>query len=176
MKKALLFVLVLAVIPAGVGAQSPVAEFWRARAEEGDALGQVNIGVMYENGRGVPEDDAEAVRWFRLAAEQGNACSQSHLGVKSRNGEGVPQDYTEGVRWYRKVAEQGYALAQYQLGQMYRLGKACPRTTQRRASRFARTGTRPPSIRITSPCRLRLFGSKSPATHGLRGAVNRTLR
>jgi len=28
---------------------------------------------MYAEGRGVPQDDAEAVRWYGLAAEQGHA-------------------------------------------------------------------------------------------------------
>ncbi|MEE4237780.1 MAG: SEL1-like repeat protein [Anderseniella sp.] len=32
---------------------------------------------MYREGLGVPQDDAEAVRWYRLAAEQGNARSDS---------------------------------------------------------------------------------------------------
>ncbi|MEE2862811.1 MAG: tetratricopeptide repeat protein [Gemmatimonadota bacterium] len=126
MKKALLFVLVLAVIPVGGGAQSSIADFWRARAEEGDALAQLNLGVMYENGRGVPEDDVEAVRWFRLAAEQGNAFSQSNLGTKYLNGEGVPQDDAEAVRWWRLAAEQRYANAQFMLGVMYRFGTGVP--------------------------------------------------
>ena len=43
----------------------------RARAEEGVAEAQFNLGVMYAEGRGVPQDDAEAARWYRLAAEQG---------------------------------------------------------------------------------------------------------
>jgi uncharacterized protein len=30
---------------------------------------------MYDNGEGVPENDAEAVKWFRKAAEQGLARS-----------------------------------------------------------------------------------------------------
>jgi len=33
----------------------------RARAEAGHADAQFNLGVMCENGRGVPQDDAEAV-------------------------------------------------------------------------------------------------------------------
>ena len=46
-------------------------------AEQGDATAQFNLGVMYANGgEGVPEDDAEAVRWYRLAAEQGYAAAQ----------------------------------------------------------------------------------------------------
>ena len=43
----------------------------------------------YANGEGVPEDDAEAVRWYRMAAEQGDAGAQYNLGVMYANGEGV---------------------------------------------------------------------------------------
>ena len=38
-------------------------------AEQGDAAAQFNLGVMYNNGRGVLKDEAEAVRWYRLAAD-----------------------------------------------------------------------------------------------------------
>ncbi len=68
-----LFALALAVIPVGVDAQ-------RTRAEAGDAEAQFNLGVRYDVGRGVPEDDVEAVRWYRLAAEQGDAYAQYDLG------------------------------------------------------------------------------------------------
>ena len=44
----------------------------RTCAEQGDARAQYNLGLMYARGDGVPEDDAEAVRWWRLAAEQGD--------------------------------------------------------------------------------------------------------
>jgi TPR repeat protein len=36
---------------------------WRPLAEQGDAGAQYNLGVMYENGQGVPQDHAEAVKW-----------------------------------------------------------------------------------------------------------------
>lgn len=42
----------------------------RARAEQGDS-DAVSLGVIYANGRSVPQDDAEALRWYRLAADQG---------------------------------------------------------------------------------------------------------
>ena len=35
---------------------------------------------MYDHGRGVPEDDAEALKWYRMAAEQGNAPAQFSWG------------------------------------------------------------------------------------------------
>ena len=42
----------------------------RQAAERGYAEAQLYLGSMYANGLGVPQDDAEAVRWFRLAAER----------------------------------------------------------------------------------------------------------
>ena len=54
---------------------------------------------MYENGRGVTQDHAEAVNWYRLAAEQGYAWAQNKLGVRYADGEGVTQDHAEAVKW-----------------------------------------------------------------------------
>ena len=45
-------------------------------AEQGDATAQYKLGVMYNYGRGVLKDEAEAVRWYRLAAEQSHARSR----------------------------------------------------------------------------------------------------
>ena len=95
-------------------------------AEQGHATAQFLLGVMYDNGRGVAEDDREAVRWYRKAAEQGHATAQSLLGVMYANGEGVPEDDREAVRWFRKAAEQGDADAQHNLGVMYAKGEGVP--------------------------------------------------
>jgi hypothetical protein len=62
------------------------------RAEQGNADAQYNLGVMYDNGQGVPQDKAEAVKWYRKAAEQGHARSQFSLGLMYAVGEGVPMD------------------------------------------------------------------------------------
>ena len=67
----------------------------RLRAEQGDASAQYNLGVRYAFGRGVPQDEAEAVRWYRLSADQGNASAQYNLGVSYSNGEGVLKDEAE---------------------------------------------------------------------------------
>ena len=42
---------------------------WKPLAEEGNAVAQNNLGLMYDNGWGVPQDDKEAVNWYRLAVE-----------------------------------------------------------------------------------------------------------
>ena len=77
-------------------------------------------------GRGVPEDDAEAIKWYRLAAEQGNVDAQYDLGFMYAFGPGVPQDDAEAVKWYRLAAEQGHPDAQFNLGLMYVKGKGVP--------------------------------------------------
>ena len=79
---------------------------------------------MYANGRGVPEDDAEAVRGFCRRA--GSATAQITLGVMYDAGRGVPEDDVEAVRWYRLAAEQGDASAQFNLGFAYDYGEGVP--------------------------------------------------
>ena len=66
---------------------------------------------MYANGEGVPEDDAEAMRWFRLAAEQGNATAQFLLGLMYASGEGVPEDDVTAYAWLNIAAAQGQSSA-----------------------------------------------------------------
>ena len=96
---------------------------WLPLAEAGNANAQHNPSVMYRTGQGVPQDDAEAVRWFRLAAEQGNPLAQYNLGNMYANGQGVAQDDAEAVKWFRLAAEQGVAEAQFNLGLMYDNGQ-----------------------------------------------------
>lgn len=53
----------------------------RKLAEEGDPNAQYELAFMYENGMGVMEDKAEAVRWFREAASQGHEKARSNLSL-----------------------------------------------------------------------------------------------
>jgi hypothetical protein len=93
------------------------------RAEQGNAAAQYNLGVNYYLGKGVAQDDKQAVAWYRKAAEQGYAAAQFNLGNSYYEGKGVAQDDKQAVSWYRKAAEQGNAIAQSNLGVMYFQGK-----------------------------------------------------
>ena len=96
-------------------------------AEQGDANAQLLLGSLYDTGQqGVPEDDAEAVRWYRLAAEQGLAEAQVNLGVMYDNGEGVPEDKAEAARWYRLAAEQGHPRGQLNTALQHITGEGAP--------------------------------------------------
>ncbi len=95
----------------------------RPLAEQGDAAAQYGLGVMYERGQGVRQNDVEAVKWYRLAAKQGHAEAQSNLGLMYVNGQGVMRDHAEAVKWFRLAAEQGNAEALSNLGYMYGHGR-----------------------------------------------------
>jgi TPR repeat protein len=99
---------------------------FRWAAERGLADAQVDLGFMYERGRGVARDFVEAVRLYRLAANQGNRAGQVSLGVMYENGRGVARDDVEAVRLYRLSADQGLARAQKNLGWMYQYGRGVP--------------------------------------------------
>ena len=59
---------------------------------------------MYALGEEVPQDDAEAAKWYRLAAEQGDAFAQLELGIMYADGEGVAQDYVLSHMWFSLAA------------------------------------------------------------------------
>ena len=118
--------LLVGLVSQGIAkAQTPLAET-QQKADQGDADAQYLLGIAYDFGRGVPQDDTEAVAWYRQAADQDHAASQYNLGLMYGNGEGVPQDDTEAVAWYRQAADQGLADALYNLGFMYQNGRGVP--------------------------------------------------
>lgn len=103
-----------------------------------EASAQFNLGVIYEEGRGVPKDAIEAAKWYRLAAEQGHAGAQAGLAAMYADGRGVAKDEAEALHWFHKAAEQGHvdalmhlraaaeqgsAVAQDYLAQMYEHGR-----------------------------------------------------
>jgi TPR repeat protein len=95
-------------------------------ANQGVAEAQYILGSMYAQGRGAPQDYAEAAHWYRKAANQGLAEAQSSLASLYDSGHGIPQDYAEAMRWYRKAADQGDAGGQVLLGGMYDQGHGVP--------------------------------------------------
>ena len=72
----------------------------REAAEQGDAEAQFNIGVMYDNGRGVPQDDAQAHMWFNLAGARGHEkAREARDAVRARM---TPEQVAEAQRLARE--------------------------------------------------------------------------
>ena len=112
--------------------------YLKALANQGDALMQFALGLMYETGENrIGPSDVEAARLYRLAADQGLEEAQFRLAVFYAEGRGVTQDTEEAIRLYyeaalqgnsasqsgiRSIADQGFASAQYLVGLMFDTG------------------------------------------------------
>mmetsp|Transcript_1252 Transcript_1252/g.2304 ORF Transcript_1252/g.2304 Transcript_1252/m.2304 type:complete len:459 (+) Transcript_1252:254-1630(+) len=82
----------------------------RLAAAKGDALAQLNLGIIYYVGEnGVETNHAEAARWFELAAAQGLAHAQFNLGCCHSMGIGVPrQDLECAMELFQLAADQDH--------------------------------------------------------------------
>ena len=70
-------------------------------------MSQLGLGLMYDKGRGVKQDDVEAVKWYRKAAEQGNANAQFLLGFSYILGKGVQVNKALAKEWFSKACDNG---------------------------------------------------------------------
>jgi hypothetical protein len=95
---------------------------WQPLAEEGNVEAQFNLGLLYENGLGVPQDGATAALWYRRAAEQNDRMAQAYLGEMYAQGLLVPRDDVQALQWFRSAAERGDAASQYNVGLFYATG------------------------------------------------------
>ena len=80
---------------------------WKPLAEQGGAIAQYNLGVMYHEGKGVPQDYKTAVKWYTLAAEQGDTLAQSSLSWMYYEGLGVIRDNVYAHMWGNLAAVDG---------------------------------------------------------------------
>ena len=84
---------------------------WRPLAEQGDARAQYYLGLLYENGDGVPRDYEKAREWYEKSAAQGEANAQFYLGLLSAFGQGGPLDLAQAHMWYSLAAGNGHVGA-----------------------------------------------------------------
>jgi len=119
-----------ALAAASFGNYEKAYQLWLIEAENGSAIAQANIGLLYADGLGVPRSDKEAVKWYRMAAAQGEPRAQYYLGTVFEEGRGVPQDYKEAAKNYRLAAMKGYVNAQYKLGLLYLKGQGVEQSTE----------------------------------------------
>lgn len=89
-----------------LGQDPSTAAAWYLRAaDQGYAAAQFNLGVMYEQGLGVPIDEGEASKWYRRAAEQGYYDAQYNLAHLYASGRGVERDLVMAYVWFGLAAE-----------------------------------------------------------------------
>jgi|SRR5579871_2090677 len=89
------------------GDYNAAAAEWRPLAEKGDAPSQFNLGLLYIDGHGVPQDYSLAAHWFERAAEQDYTKAQLNLGALYGVGRGVKRDYVQAYKWLNLCAAKG---------------------------------------------------------------------
>ena len=100
---------------------------YKSSAEKGYVSAQWDLGVIYQNGKGVDINYNEALKWFKKAAKSGDKYSQFNLGYMYYSGQGTPVDKAESFNWYRLAANQGYIDAMYNVAIAYYNGDGITR-------------------------------------------------
>jgi hypothetical protein len=138
---------------------------WLALAGADDAEAALNLGLLYDLGRGVPQDSSLAYRWYRQAAEAGLAQAAFNVAVMLDSGAGVPRDGAEAALWYARAAVSGYHRAQYALAQLYAAGDGVPRnlaTAEAWYRAAARGGLGAASARLPALLRIERAAASPP--------------
>lgn len=101
-------------------------------AAQGHAESQYILSTMYDEGKGVPHDDAQAAHWERTAAELGHVYAQANVSFRCYSS----GDFAGAFEWCQRAADANLAWAQYNLGLMYQKGEGVKRTEAEAAHWF----------------------------------------
>ena len=82
---------------------------WQAAADQGDARAEHGLGLLYDSGRGLPEDPKLAAQWYGKAADQGVTAAASNLALLYATGRGVTKNLAKAVQLWSFAAKGGYA-------------------------------------------------------------------
>ncbi len=105
---------------------------WEPLAQHGDMMAEYNIGVMYDYGKGAPQNEATASRFYTAAAAQGMCLAMNNLGVSYSMGKGVSKDYVQAYKWLR-LASVNCPAAKDRTNSANALGDLVPFMTQSQA-------------------------------------------
>lgn len=123
------------------GKYAKAREIWEKMAADGDGQAMNNLGVLYDQGKGVDPDVGRAIHWFAEAARAGNPAGMSNYGRLLEQGRGMPANPEEGARWLDLAARQGQPEAQYNLGYLYENGRGVPKDDAAAAAWYSRAAS-----------------------------------
>jgi TPR repeat protein len=88
-------------------------------AEQGNAVAQLKLGIIFSRGKVSSPDHVAARLWFTKAAEKGQVEAQFELGRIYRDGLGTRVDGKVAVYWFERAAEKATTHAINALGELY---------------------------------------------------------
>ncbi len=95
--------------------------WYKEAAVQGNIEAKYNLGVLYEQGQGVPIDFERARKWFLSAARDGHVDAQYNVANMYSKGAGGPKNQNAAAKWYLRAAEQDEPNSQYNIANRYTL-------------------------------------------------------
>ena len=114
------------------------AELYQRAADQGDALAQAHLGLLYEFGDGVDLSYEKALEYFRMSADQGNSIGQWGMGQMYQFGLGVEPSYQKAAEYYQLSADQNDPDGLECLGYLYLEGLGVEQSTDRAMELYRR--------------------------------------
>lgn len=102
-------------------AASPIYDLLK-EASAGNPDSQYELGRKYLDGKDIPKDIKNGVKWIRLAANNNILAAQLHLGALYLEGDKIDQDSKLAFDWYLRAASSGDPVAELALGDLYKKG------------------------------------------------------
>jgi TPR repeat protein len=82
------------------GKPDEAVKLWAPLAESGDKVAQASLGLLYQAGQGVTQDQLRAVELFRKSAEQGYPFAFTALANSYHEGMGVERSLRKALYWF----------------------------------------------------------------------------
>jgi localization factor PodJL len=114
----------------------------RQAAASGNAQAQYEVAAIFGEGRGVPTDAVEALKWYERSAAQGFVPAQYRLGNLYEMGTGVEKSFEQAKLWYQRAADGGHRMAMHNLAALYAGGQLGGQQFELAAEWFERAANR----------------------------------
>lgn len=101
---------------------SRTSEYYRQKAEAGDAEFMRLVAACYRNGRGIEYSPEKALYWYTKSYEATGHGAYS-VGEMYYGHHGLPRDDAKALYWVEKGAQEGYYYSQVDLAKMYLAGR-----------------------------------------------------
>jgi localization factor PodJL len=108
--------------PAVDGLPASISPTLRQALAASEPAAEYELGLRYLDGRGMPQNSAEAVRWLQRASDAGFAPAQFRLAGLNEKGDGVRKDAQAARRLYIAAANKGHGKAMHNLAVLYAEG------------------------------------------------------
>src|SRR3984957_4381064 len=113
------------------GDHATAAKILTKAAEAGNAVAQLRLALMYDQGDGVSRSATAAMPWYQRAAAQGEPESQVQLGIAYEAGHyGFPENWDLAAKLYQASAMQGWRKGQFEFGRAFQFGMGVPQDRQ----------------------------------------------